>query len=643
MFKPIDSKNSPVAAVHKLRVAAVLCAFGLLALNSALSAGETDEPAPGVERVVALGAQPVAGNAEDDTVTIHVDDQPLERVLEYLSNVQRINIQALTDATKQMKVTVHLENVGYRAVLDFIAKKYGLLVETVDRKVITVTTPEKVSMAFTRADIRDVINTIALQSTSNIVVGPEVQGEITLNLTNVPWYDALDIVVKTLDFVTVKEAHDTIRITTPAKLTKQMETRIFRLAYQTPEAAKYTATMTSEFITRVAAEGSSKIGTTLIDMLAGIKSADAQVAFVKRGNTLVVTDTAKKLDTMQSIIDKLDIPPKQIHVAVKVVAISDNDSERLGVNWSAGLQFALSPVANWPSAFPFDVSDGITRSLLGDLAVAIGGRRVVDQVNGSVVGINDIFSLRRVANSGGDTIAGDAGFGFAGLNPITLGSMGFGATNAFFEMLRTKTSTRIIQSPQLMTLDNEEATIVIGDLIRYAESFVVSTEGGGFVSGFREASGSPIKEGFQLLIIPHVTGPENNILLTAIPKAENFLGFESFVGPDGIELRLPQTNQIITVNKMLLRNGETGVIGGLRVDTESRTQNHLPVLSEIPILGRLFKHRTKTTSGENTMIFVTPTIVDIEGQNDFEREFKKVRSEVSQPFAPIQGEEGQVE
>ena len=95
---------------------------------------------------------------------------------------------------------------------------------------------------------------------------------------------------------------------------------------------------------------------------------------------------------------------------------------------------------------------------------------------------------------------------------IALGSMGFGGTNAFFEMIRTKTNSRIVQSPQLITMDNEEATIQIGTLIRYAESFVANTEGGGNVSGFREASGSPINEGLQLFIIPHVTGPENNII-----------------------------------------------------------------------------------------------------------------------------------
>ena len=121
--------------------------------------------------------------------------------------------------------------------------------------------------------------------------------------------------------------------------------------------------------------------------------------------------------------------------------------------------------------------------------------------------------------------AGAAVSGLTGIGPtLALGSMGFNNTSALFEMLRTKTSGRIIQAPQWIALDNEEATIQVGELVRYAESFVANTEGGGNVSGFREAgeARSGIKLGLQLLIIPHVTGPENNVLMTIIPKTENF-------------------------------------------------------------------------------------------------------------------------
>lgn len=598
---------------------------------------EGNEPPEGSKRFERLldGEETSLGaKGPGQTITIRIQDRPLKLVLEYLSAVSGINIRAINDKVERLPVTVDLENVGHMAVLDFIAKKYGLMIEQISPKLIVVSLPEKVSMVFNRADIRDVINTIAIQADANIVVGPEISGEISMRLENVPWHEALDIVVKTLDFVAVRESNDTIRITTPNKLQTQRETRIFRLAYLTPESAKYTATLSTPYAAKKESESAGAAGTTLIDMLGNMKGEGAQLSFVKRGNALVVTDTATNLNAMQAVINKLDVAPKQIHVGLKIVSMTDSDVERLGVNWGSGLQFNLRPIGSWSTAFPFDVTKGLARSLLGDLAVHPRGVNVIDKTTNTVVPSVDIYPLRNAFKAGAVT-----GTTFGAPSTIGLGSMGFGDTSAFFEMIRTKTSSRVIQSPQLMTLDNEEATIQVGNLVRYAESFVANTEGGGNVSGYREATGSPINEGLQMLIIPHVTGPENNILMTAIPKTEELIEFKDFVGPDGIVLSLPQTRQRIVVNKMLLRNGETGVIGGLRLERETRAKNNLPVFSQIPILGRLFKHRTQTITGESLMLFVTPTIVDFGLPEDFKNSLDSLRKEMSKPFAPLGDEE----
>ncbi|MCZ7647082.1 MAG: hypothetical protein M5U26_17805 [Planctomycetota bacterium] len=585
--------------------------------------------------------------ANEGLISLHVRERPLKVVLDYLSTVSGKNIRALTEEAERLPVTVDLDNVTYLTVLDFIAKKYALQVDDskINQNLVTISIPEKVSMVFNRADIRDVISTIAIQANANIVVGPEVSGEISMRIENVPWQDALQIVVKTLDFVTVQEANDTIRITTRDKLKSQLENRIFFLAYMTPEGAKYTATLATEFARREGGEESTRqYGSTLIDLLGSMKTGDGKLSFVKRQNALVVQDTSTSLDSMEQVIRKLDVAPKQIHVAVKIVALNDDDQERLGVQWSSGLQFQVSPLSSWPSAFPFDVTKGLTRSLLGDLTIGQGARNVVDQSTGNTVAINDIFTLRKSVGTGGDSVAGNAGYTVSNLGSIVLGSMGFGTTSAFFEAVKSKTSGRVVQAPQLMTLDNEEATIQVGTLFRYAESFVANTEGGGNVSGFREANGSPIKLGIQLLIIPHVTGPENNILMTVIPKTEDLLLDDggrpkTITGPSGEQLVLPDTVQRIVVTKMLLRNGETGVIGGLRTDQDNRSETKVPGLGEIPIIGRLFKHRARGVSGDSLMIFVTPTIVDLERQEDFKSQLERLRSKMTKSFAPLGEEE----
>lgn len=619
-------------------------------------AGEDETPVIN-QRVVTIqpaGDQGVTAVSQRGAlITLDVTERPLKQVLDYLSTISNVNIRVVKEKDNKIPVTFRLENVTYRAVLDFIARKYGMIVDDRDlaaSHIIYIDTPERVSMVFQRADIRDVINTIAIQSNANIVVGPEIVGEVSMRLENVPWNEALNIVVKTLDFVTVNEPNNTIRITSKDKIASQMEIRIFRLAYVSPEGSSYTAVLTSEFVKQTGSKDVKDAGQSLIDVLSHVKTTAGSISFEKRANALVVRDTPNALDQMQSIIDKLDLPPKQVHVSVKLVELSDSDAERIGVNWNQGIQFALSPVSNWSSAFPFDVSNGISKSWLGDLAVGQANRQGFDPLTKAVVPTLDIFPLRNAVNRGGAFSALSASGGGGGASTviadprIALGSMGFRATTALFELFKTKTSGRVIQAPQLITLDNEEATIQVGELVRYAESFIAQTEGGGSVSGFREAGGSPIKLGLQLLIIPHVTGPENNVLMTVIPKTESFsldrsgtggapAGFQRFIGPDGIQLDLPQTNQRIVVTKMMLRNGETGVIGGLRQEREDLAEVKVPVFGEIPVIGRLFKHRSRSDSGSNLMVFVTPTIIDLHATDDIRRELDRLKQEYSKPFS----------
>jgi type IV pilus assembly protein PilQ len=629
----------------------VACCTVLCTVALAIGA---EEP-PVLKKVETVGgpAEGQTATATGGLITLEVNERPLKQVLDYLSTFSNHNIRVVKDKDNRLLVTFKLENVTYRAILDFIARKYGMVVDDSQlskNNIIYLDTPEKVSMVFNNADIRDVINTIAIQSNANIVIGPEVTGQVSMRLENVPWNDALNIVVKTLDFVAVPEVNNTIRITSPAKIAAQTDIRIFRLAYISPEGSKYTAVLTSEFARREESKEQQAAGSSLIDVLNKIKSSQGQITFEKRSNALVVRDTATTLDQMQTIIDKLDQPPKQVHVAVKLVELSDSDSENLGVSWANGLRFGFSPLSSWSTAFPFDVSHGVSNSLLGTLSTGLASRPAIDPITNTLTSAPDLFTLSKASKLGGsitpNAVGLPANLGLpTAISPITLGTMGFLNTNAVFEMIRTKTSGRVIESPQLIALDNEEATIQVGELVRYAETFVANTEGGGNVSGFREASGSPIKLGTQLLIIPHVTGPENNVLMTVIPKVEQFStarsgvngappGFQRFNGV-GISLDLPETAQRIVVTKMMLRNGETGVIGGLRENTDATSETKVPVFGELPIIGRLFRHRSSSNQATNLLVFVTPTIVDFHEADTFKKDLDRLRQDYAKPFTPL--------
>ncbi|MCX7804906.1 MAG: hypothetical protein N3A38_06910 [Planctomycetota bacterium] len=609
-------------------------------------AGEREEKVIQIEGVKAALSGAEGRITEAGRISLDIVDKPLKQVLEYISQVSGINVMVLKPKDELLKISLKVEDVHWRAVVDLIARKYKLVVDDsrLRDKILVLDSPERVSMTFTNADVRDIISMISTQANANIVIGPEIQGTLTMHLEDVPWNDAIDIVVKTLDFVTVPEKHNTIRITSPDKLQTQLETRIFRLSYIQPEGARYVAQLTSEFVQKAGSKATEDAGQSLLDVLSKVKSANGTIAYEKRANALVVTDTAKKLDAMQIIIDKLDIAPKQIHIAMKLLELSDQDQEALGVKWANGIQIRGSFLSGFSTAFPFDISNGLANSIIGDITAVRIPVATRNPVTGILedAGYGDITLARKVnAFNQAPTQTG-----------LTLGSLGFGDTNFFFEMVRNRSNGRIIQAPQLITLDNEEATIQVGRLIRYAESFVANTEGGGNVSGFREAGGSPVKLGVQLLIIPHVTGPDNNILMTLIPKTETLdvsvgggatgvpPGFLRYIGPDGINLDLPQTLQRIVVTKVLMRNGETVVIGGLREETEGYTNTRVPFLGDIPILGRLFRHKSRNIQTSNLLIFITPNIIDFEKREDLAKAIERVRNEYSAPFVPY-GEEAE--
>ena len=129
-------------------------------------------------------------------------------------------------------------------------------------------------------------------------------------------------------------SNSNIRITPNDNITGQMEIRIFRLAYILPDDAAYTATLTST-------PGSKEVKNadqSLIDVLSHVKTTTGSISFEKRANALVVRDSAKALDQMQSIIDKLDTPPQQMRGSARLVELSDEDAYRISRNWGQGIQ-----------------------------------------------------------------------------------------------------------------------------------------------------------------------------------------------------------------------------------------------------------------------------------------------------------------
>jgi len=546
----------------------------------------------------------------------------LRDVLDFLSTSSRLNIRALDDKElDNLKVTFSLDNVTWRETLAFLAEKYGLIVDDSREAqgLIVVKSPPKVSIIFDKpTDIRTVIATIADQSGANIIIGSEkeIQGKVSLSLRNVPWEEALNMVVRTLNFVAVKDKFNTYRITTPDKLAQQLETRVFRLSYIQPEGSRYMATIQSEFVKKEEAAktsgGGGAGGNEPISLLGVLKSMATEkagkISYIRDSNTLVITDTPTQLEAMQRLIEKMDLPPKQIHMAVRMIELSDSESEELGMEWANGFTGTISGMG-FDTAFPFAASN----SRRGIAAGQFWGRMAVDPAS---------FQTLHTAGAPG-TVTGTG---------VTLGRLDFTALTSTLCFLKTRTKASVLQAPSLTALDNQEATIHVGKNIRYAE-YDSSSTNSGTSSGFKEADGSPIKEGIQILIIPHVTGPDGNVLMTIVAKNEIFDKFQNFGGATGIDL--PQTSQRIVVTKELLRDTETGVIGGLKQASSQTQESKVPVLGDVPGLGWLFKSRTKPGDHNyqsNLLIFVTPTIIDIQKDSREPKAVRDIRRGLAGPF-----------
>ncbi len=602
-----------------------LTTLAVLAWGGSLLAGEAATADAKAAVIVPADASGRPSNPEART-SVDFKGESLKVVLDFLSTRSSLNIRALDDKDLEtIKVTFNLENVSWREILNFLAEKYGLIVDDSREAqgLIVVKSPPKVSIIFDKpTDIRVVISTIADQSGANLIVGPEIKGDVSLSLKNVPWEEALEMVVRTLNFVAVKDKFNTYRITTPDKLAQQLETRVFRLSYIQPEGSRYIATINSDFLkkeevkTTGASGGAGAEPISLIGVLKSMATEKAgRISYVRDTNTLVVTDTPTKLEAMQRLIERLDVPPKQIHMALRMIELSDSEGEQLGMEWANGFTGTINGMS-FDTAFPFNASS----SARGFATGTPWGHMAVSPTTGTVA--STALATDDLVGSG-----------------IVFGRLNFSQLTATLRFLKTRTKASVIQAPSLTALDNQEATIHVGKNIRYAE-FDSSSTNSGTSSGYKEASGSPIKEGIQVLVIPHVTGPDGNVLMTIVAKNENFEEFVPFGGANGISL--PQTNQRIVVTKEILRDTETGVIGGLKKTASRTAETKVPFLGDIPGLGWLFKSRSKPSENNyqtNLLIFVTPTIIDIQKDGRAPKAVRDIRRGLAGPFFTYEDEE----
>ena len=433
-----------------------------------------------------------------------------------------------------------------------------------------VYTGERLTLNFQDIETRAVLQLLADASGQNIVVSDSVTGNVTLRLQNVPWDQALDIVLRTkgLD----KRRQDNVIIVAPSEELASRE----KAELASKKDISELSPLRSEYL-QVNYAKAADMAVLIKSQGRSLLSARGNVAVDDRTNTLLLQDTAERLADIRRLVATLDIPVRQVLIESRIVIVNDDFTRELG----AVLGFT-----------------GVGRNGANGLVTTTGTAAGTDQIIGSALtntaAGNSPFP---VSVPTGATAANRYNVNLPASTPA--GSIALGVLGADYlvdlELSAAQTETRaeIISSPRVITANQKEATIEQGVEIPYQES----AASGATSVQFKKAV-------LSLKVTPQIT-PDNRIILNLDVKDDN-VG-TVVVASGGINVPSIDTREIST--QVLVNDGQTVVLGGILATTHRTDETKVPFLGDVPVLGNLFKTSTKTNDKDELLIFVTPKIL----------------------------------
>ncbi len=401
---------------------------------------------------------------------------------------------------------------------------------------------KKISLDFQNADIAHVVRLIADVSGLNIVLGDNVKGEVTMSLMDVPWDQALDTLLQINNLGQTRKGN-IILIATLEDIVRQKDQEA---------RAKENESRAEDLATRVITVNYS----TAKDLAPSIKkllSPRGDLTVDDRTNTIIVKDIQRHLDQADELVKTLDLQTPQVMIEARIVQMSPTFNRSLGIQW--GVQY---------------------NDILDAARIGLGNAS-----SGSAFGTpTPTFAVNLPASS---SVAG-LGFTFGRFtdNPFNL--------DLRLSAGESQGLTRIVSTPKISVLDNQEARIQQGESIPYATTSIT----GGTQTTFIDAS-------LTLVVTPHISRDGNVLMKITVTK--NAPG-EVRVEASGPSILKKEATTIIQV-----KDGETAVIGGIYEVSKSDSSGGVPYLMDVPILGRLFRTDTKREDVSELVVFLTPKIV----------------------------------
>ncbi len=434
---------------------------------------------------------------------------------------------------------------------------------------------EKLSLNFQNIEVRALLQVIADFTNFNVVTSDTVTGNVTLRLKDVPWDQALDIILQAKNLGLRKSGNVILiapkdELNAKEKIELEAKQQIAALEPLRTQSFQLNYAKAQDIANGLTGQGTSGGGGTASRIL----STRGSVVFETRTNQLFVSDIPSKLEEVQALIAKIDIAVRQVLIESRIVIADDSFGRSLGIRLGAA---DLRGVRGGLPGY----------SVNGDTRVSVGGN------------LNAVQSQTLQNGVSGGLTASDTNFinlpasGENGFNAATFALSLFGATaNRFLNLeisaLEADGKGKVVSSPRVITADQQKAIIEQGEELPYQ----VATSSGATSLQFRKAN-------LKLDVTPQIT-PEGNVILD-VDITNDSVGRNTAAG------FAINTKHVKT--QVLVENGGTVVIGGIFTQNDREDITKVPFLGDVPYLGNLFKTRTTSSSKSELLIFLTPKVV----------------------------------
>ncbi len=422
----------------------------------------------------------------------------------------------------------------------------------------------RIDLDFKDADIHNILRLISEVGEVNVVTADNVQGRVTIRMLNVPWDQALEVILQAKGLGMVRK-DNLIRVAPVEQLEKEREAAIARQRQQAELAPLETR------LVPVSYADASDISPRVRELL----SARGTVSVDTRTNMMIVRDIVEQLDNIEQLVRVLDTQTPQVLIEARLVEASSQYSRDIGIQWGGDAVFTSQTGNPTGIGFPSDIT------VAGGVPTGEAQTAGLNPYGDSASQPNFLVNLPAVTGAGSGGALG-----------LTLGSLsGNFNLNVRLSAAESMGTVRIISSPRVLTLDNKEANIKQGTLIPFSTVSAQGTQ-----VQFQEAT-------LSLTVTPHVTADGSVSMKVTVTRDEPDFGRVSDTGEPTILKRDATT-------ELLVPDGNTAVIGGIYTRNTGRNVAQVPFFGDIPVLGVLFKSKSFREDRNELLIFITPRIVN---------------------------------